>query len=68
MTSTLRKLLAALFAGALLMAPAACSDEDGDGANTDEEVDELEETGEDVGDEVEEEVDEGRDEVEDEGQ
>ena len=37
----LRKLLATLFAASLLLVPAACSDEDGDGATTDEEVDEL---------------------------
>ena len=60
--------MAASFAGALLLSPVACSDEDGDGATTDEEVDELDETGEDVGNEVEEEVDQGEDEVDDDGQ
>jgi hypothetical protein len=44
---------------------AACSDEDGDGGTTDEEIQDVEETVEDLGDEVEEEVDaqdEGNDE------
>lgn len=45
---------------------AACSDEDGDGARTDEEIGELEDTGEDVGNELEQEVDEGQEEMEDE--
>ena len=44
---------------------AACSDEDGDGAVTDEEIGEIDETVEDLGDQVEEEVDEGTEEVED---
>ena len=61
----LRKFLAALFAASLLLVPAACSDEDGDGATTDEEVDQLDETGEDIGNEVEEEVDQGEEEVDD---
>ena len=61
----LRKFLAALFAASLLLVPAACSDEDGDGATTDEEVDELDEGSEDVGNELEEEVDQGSDEVDD---
>jgi hypothetical protein len=64
----LRKLLAALFAASLLLVPAACSDEDGDGATTDEEVDELDETGEDVGNQVEEEINEGQNETDDEGE
>ena len=65
MKSTTQKLLASLFAGALVLSPIACSDEDGDGAVTDEEVDELEEKGNDAGDELEQEVDEGQNEVED---
>jgi hypothetical protein len=36
---------------------AACSDEDGDGGTTDEEIQDLEDTGEDVQDEVDEEID-----------
>jgi hypothetical protein len=47
---------AALVAGALVAAP-ACSDEDGDGGTTDEELEDLEDTGDSVVDEVEEEVD-----------
>jgi hypothetical protein len=39
----------------------ACSDEDGDGATTDEEIQDLREETEDLGDEVEEEID-GQDE------
>ena len=35
----------------------ACSDEDGDGATTDEEIQDVRDESEDVGDEVEEEVD-----------
>ena len=54
---TLRKLLAALFAAGLLLSPIACSDEDGDGATTDEEVDELDQ-----------EVDEGTNEAEEDGE
>lgn len=49
----------ALASGALLLVP-ACSDEDGDGATTDEEIQDVEDTAEDVGNEVEEEV-EGQD-------
>jgi hypothetical protein len=59
----LRKFLAALFAASLLLVPAACSDEDGDGATTDEEVDEIDEGTEDLGNELEEEVDQGEEEV-----
>jgi hypothetical protein len=44
---------------------AACSDEDGDGASTDEEVDQLDENLEDAGDDVQDEVDAGEDEVDD---
>jgi len=43
----------------------ACSDEDGDGAVTDEEIDQIDEELEDLTDEIEEEIDEGSDEVED---
>ena len=43
----------------------ACSDEDGDGATTDEEVEELDEGSEDVQDQVEEEIDEGQNETDD---
>ena len=40
-----------------LAGSAACSDEDGDGGTTDEEIQDLEDTGEDVQDEVDEEID-----------
>lgn len=56
---------AAAFGLASLTGFAACSDEDGDGGTTDEEIQDVEETVEDLGDEVEEEVDaqdEGNDE------
>jgi hypothetical protein len=36
---------------------AACSDEDGDGGTTDEEIQDVEDTTEEMGDELEEEVD-----------
>ena len=41
----------------------ACSDEDNDGATTDEELEEIDEGTEDVGDELEQEVEQGREEV-----
>lgn len=62
----LRRTAAAAIAAASLPTFAACSDEDGDGAETDEEVDQLDEQVEDTGDQVEEEIDEGQEEVEDE--
>lgn len=43
---------------------AACTDEDGDGAELDEEIGEIDETIEDGVDEVEEELDEAEEEVE----
>jgi hypothetical protein len=45
-----------LFAGSLLLAP-ACSDEDGDGGTTDEEIQDLEDTATSLGNEVQEEID-----------
>jgi hypothetical protein len=56
---TTRAFAVAAATGALLLAP-ACSDEDGDGATTDEEIQDVEDTGEDIADEVEQEV-EGQD-------
>ena len=53
---TTRILAVGLAAGTLLLAP-ACDDEDGDGGTTDEEIQDLEDTGNDVQDQVEEEVD-----------
>lgn len=59
----LRKfLVAGLFTfGGLTLA--ACTDEDGDGAVTDEEIGELQEDAEDLGDDIAEEIDEGVDEI-----
>lgn len=53
---TTRAITVALATGALLLSP-ACSDEDGDGGTTDEEIEDLEEETEDVGEEIEEEID-----------
>ena len=53
---TTRALTIAVAGTALLFSP-ACSDEDGDGGTTDEEIQDVEDGVEDVGDEVEEEVD-----------
>lgn len=64
MNSTFRRASTLAIAATLVFAPAACSDEDGDGAGTDEEVDEIDEGAEDVGNDVDEEVDEGAEEVE----
>ena len=64
MTNKIRKLAAVALVASLSLFGAACGDdEDGDGATTDEEVNELDETGEDVGNEAEEEIDEGAEEV-----
>jgi hypothetical protein len=46
----------AVVGAALLLAP-ACSDEDGDGGVTDEEIQDVEDQVDDVGDELQEEVD-----------
>ena len=65
MNKTIRRAATMAFAATLVFAPAACSnDEDGDGAGTDEEVDQIDEGAEDVGNDVGEEVDEGAEEVE----
>ena len=53
---TTRALTIGVAAGTLVLVP-ACDDEDNDGGVTDEEIQDLEDTGEDVGDEIEEEVD-----------
>ena len=70
-----KRFAALLFAGLMTLGLgglAACSDEDGDGAVTDEEVDQVDEGVEDAdeelddaGDEMEEEMEEGEEEVED---
>lgn len=58
-------LLAAGMVGALALGGVtACSDEDGDGAVTDEEVGEIDDGAEDAGDELEQEIDEGNEEAE----
>lgn len=54
-------------AAALVLAAGACSDEDGDGATTDEEIGEISETIEDGGDQLEEELEQGESELEGEG-
>ena len=54
-----RPFLAATFAAALVLGGAACSDEDGDGATTDEEVGELDQNIDEGADELEQEVEEG---------
>ena len=63
----LRRAATIALAATLVLAPAACGDdEDGDGATTDEEVDEVDEGAEDVGNDVGEEIEEGENEVDDE--
>lgn len=65
MASLARKATAATFTAALLLGGlTACSDEDGDGARTDEEIGELEDRGEDIGNEIEQEIDKGQEEME----
>ena len=62
MTRSTARIVAAGFAASLAFGGlAACSDEDGDGAVTDEELQDVEDGAEDVGNELEEEVD-GQDE------
>lgn len=53
---TTRILAAGIACGTLLLAP-ACDDEDGDGGTTDEEIQDLEDTGTSVVDELQEEID-----------
>ena len=53
---TTRILAVGLAAGTMLLAP-ACDDEDGDGGTTDEEIQDLEDTGNSVQDQVDEEID-----------
>jgi len=68
MTRTPRTLAAVALTASLALTGAACGDdEDGDGATTDEEVGEIEDTVEDGADEVSEEVEEGGEELEGEG-
>lgn len=67
MHRTPRTITAAAFAAALALGGAACSDEDGDGATTDEEIGELDEQMDEGGEELEEEFEEGENEIEGEG-
>ena len=64
MTQRTRTWGAAAMVAALALGGAACSDEDGDGATTDEEVGEIEERVSEGADQVEEEIDQGQDEAE----
>jgi hypothetical protein len=53
----LRALTAAALLGLGTLGVAACSDEDGDGGTTDEEIQDLEDTGDSIEDQIQEEVD-----------
>ena len=64
MTQRARTWGAAAMVAALALGGAACSDEDGDGATTDEEVGEIEERVSEGADQVEEEIDQGQEEAE----
>ena len=64
MTQRTRTWGAAAMVAALALGGAACSDEDGDGATTDEEVGEIEERVSEGADQVQEEVDQGQEEAE----
>jgi len=64
MTKRIRRAAALVMTATLALGSAACSDEDGDGANTDEEVGEIDDTAEDVGEELGEEIEEGEEEAE----
>ena len=61
---TSRRIASVALAATLVLAPACGDDEDGDGAETDEEIDQIDEGAEDLGDDLEEELDEGEEEVE----
>jgi hypothetical protein len=63
--TVVHRTIALSFAAVLGLGLVACEDEDGDGAETDEEVNELDEKSEDVGNDVEDEVRQGSDEVND---
>lgn len=64
MASYRRTLAASAFALTLALGGAACSDEDGDGAVTDEEIGEIDDKAGDLKDEAEQEMNQGRDEAE----
>ncbi len=64
MTQRTRTWGAAVMVAALALGGAACSDEDGDGATTDEEVGEIEERVSEGADQVQEVVEQGQEEAE----
>ncbi len=64
MRVTTRKLTAGLFAAVLALGLGACTDEDNDGASTDEEVGNVDDAVEQGADEVQEEVNQGQREAE----
>ena len=61
----IRRASAVAAVASLALFGAACSDEDDDGAETDEELEQLDESGEDVGNDLEEELNEGEEELRD---
>jgi hypothetical protein len=61
----LRKKIAIALVALMPISLAGCSDEDDDGAVTDEEVGELEEGAEEAGEQLQEEVEEGAEEADD---
>ncbi|MEX2659762.1 MAG: hypothetical protein WD232_08695 [Acidimicrobiales bacterium] len=67
MRRTPRTITAAAFAATLALGGAACSDEDGDGATTDEEIGELDEQMDEGGEQLGEEIEGGEKELEGEG-
>ncbi len=62
LSTTLRRVLGIIFAATLVFGAAACSDEDGDGATTDEETDQITDDVDDGTDEIQQQVDEGAEE------
>ncbi len=64
MKETSRKLTAAIFVATLALGLGACTDEDADGARSDEEVGQVDDALEGGANEVQEEVDEGQKEAE----
>lgn len=63
MNTTTRRITALAAVAILGLTGAACSDEDGDGATTDEEVGEIDESVDGAGDQLETEVEEGENEA-----
>ena len=58
-----RRLAVSILVAVCALSGVACSDEDGDGAVTDEEAGEIEETIDSLGSEIEEEIDRGAEET-----